>query len=264
MASFRRGSIWQAGSAGILVHTGQELRRYGPGLKLGQSISLGGPLALVRISPSGAYFAVGVIRERHTKQVHKALLEAENREPEEDVELKVYDENFRILASVVRSSREPWPVLSDTGEVRVFSLGKERWRIVENTWDRQRRALAQFSSSCVPRVTAVGQALLLAEGCDRLQAGKWFRMLNPDGKSILKGWSPSQETGVIAIASASGDAFAISTATAARTLNQVFRGTDLKSQGIGVYDSKNAGTGCLPSGFRRRCRRPELFAVSDR
>ena len=231
--------LWPVGSDGVLVHSGQELRMYGPGLKLRNAVSLKGPLAFVRISPAGKYFAVGVIRERHTERVHQALLDAENREPEEEVELKVFNENFVAFASLMQSSREPWPVLSDTGELRVFSIGKERWRIVENTWDRQRRVLVQCRSSCVPKVVTMSQGLLFVVGCDRSQTGKWYRMVGSEGKSILKGWSSSQEIERIAIANASGNTFAIGITTATSSLaDEVFRGTDLESQRIGVYDSR--------------------------
>ena len=89
------------------------LRLYRAGLKLEQKLVLNGSLAFVRISPSSKYFAVGVLQERHSEAVHRELEEAEQREPEEDVEIKVLDSNFHVPATVVRSSRATVPVLSD-------------------------------------------------------------------------------------------------------------------------------------------------------
>jgi hypothetical protein len=52
---------------------------YGPALELSDKISLGGPLAFVQISPASKIFAVGVIHERHTREIHRQLEEAEAR-----------------------------------------------------------------------------------------------------------------------------------------------------------------------------------------
>jgi hypothetical protein len=79
--------LWPLGGEQVLVHVGDDLRVYGPGLEPRQKISLGAPLAFVRGSPSLAYFAIGVIRERHTPEIHRQLQEAEEREPEEDIEV---------------------------------------------------------------------------------------------------------------------------------------------------------------------------------
>src|SRR5450631_356980 len=89
--------LWSIGQDRVLIHVGRELRMYGPGLKLKQKLTLGGPLAFVRISPSARYFAVGTVKERHSESTHRQLVEAEDREPEEDVELKVLDADFRTL-----------------------------------------------------------------------------------------------------------------------------------------------------------------------
>ena len=232
--------LWQAGPEKLLVHTGRELRMYGPGMEVEHTLSLEGPLDFVRVSPSGTYIAVGVIHERHTPDVHEALREAESREPEEDVQLRVLDANFRVLASVTRSSRDPWPILSDYGEIRIYSVSnsKDRWRVVENTWNKQRTVLAQLNSPCVPQVRTLYPDLLFVVGCDRLNTGKWYKIVGQDGKSILKGWSASPEIEQAAIASTNGQAFAVSITTANKSLagSASFLGTDLQSARIEVYD----------------------------
>ena len=233
--------LWPLAGDKVLIHAGQELRTYGAGLKLEHSISLNGPLDFVRTSPSGSFFAVGIIHERHTQAVHQALLDAQNQEPEEDVEVKVFNANYRILASVMRSSRDPWPVLSDTGEVRLLSVGKEHWRIAEYAWDGPKRVIAQFNSTCTPELNMTSLGQLFVIGCDRLNTGKWYRMLNAEGKAVLKGWASSADLAETAVASPAGDIFAIRAATAngARTQNSPFHGTDLQSERIAVYDSRD-------------------------
>jgi hypothetical protein len=231
--------LWPIGNERVLVHVGRELRMYGSDLRMEQRVSLTGPLAFVRISPSGQYFAVGVIQERHSRAVHDQLAEAEAREPEEDVEVKVLNAEFHTLAAVTRSSRDASPVLSDEGEIRIPTIGKNRWRIVENTWDGQRRVLAQVTSTCRPEATTLRPNLLFLVGCDRQADGKWYRMLRSDGKPVLKGWSPSEE--LEQTASGASGAFAVGVAKAGKPIaaESLFRATDLASENIGVYRVEN-------------------------
>jgi len=233
--------LWQIGDDRVLVHVGRELRLYGPGLELEEKLALAGPLAFVSVAPSGDYLAVGAVRERHSPTLHRQLLEAENREPEEDVELKVLDANFHVLATVIRSSREVQPVLSDSGEIRIPTIGKNRWRIVEYTWTGQRRVLNQVESTCRPEATAVPPNLLFVTGCDRLADGKWYRMMRPDGKLVLKGWSPSTGQSQIATGSLGSGMFAIGIAELAKPLDvsSAFQSSDLKALRVSVYRADN-------------------------
>jgi hypothetical protein len=141
---------WPVGDDEVLVHVGDELRVYGPGLEQRNKIPLDAPLAFVRESPSSRFLAVGVVHERHTPEIHRQLLEAEGREPEEDIEVRVFDSALNPIGRTIESSRQAFPVLSDDGEVRVFKIGPDRWRIVKYSWAGQRRVLAQASSSCFP------------------------------------------------------------------------------------------------------------------
>jgi hypothetical protein len=231
--------LWPIGNGKVLVHVGRELRIYGPGLKVEQKFSLNGPLAFVRISPSGEYFAVGVLQERHSRAIHEQLTEAEGREPEEDIELKVLTADFRTLATVARSSWDVPPVLSDEGEIRIPTIGKNRWRIVENSWNGQRRVLAQVTSTCRPEATTLQPNLLFLVGCDRQADGKWYRMLRSDGKPVLKGWSPSAELEQTANGANSTFAIAVTTAGKPLAAESLFRATDLVSESIGVYRVEN-------------------------
>ncbi len=231
--------LWPIANEKVLVHVGRELRMYGPGLKVDQRVSLNGPLAFVQISPSGKYFAVGVVQERHSRVVHDQLVEAEGREPEEDVEVKVFSEEFQVLATVTRTSRDAPPVLSDEGEIRIPTIGKNRWRVVESTWDGQRRVLAQVTSTCKPVATTLQPDLLFLVGCDRQSDGKWYRMLRSDGKPVLKGWSPSEE--LEQTANGANGAFAVGITKAAKPIgaDSDFRSTDLETENIVVYRVEN-------------------------
>jgi hypothetical protein len=233
--------LWPIGHDRALVHVGRELRLYGPGLKLEQRFSLNGPLAFVRTSPSSKYFAVGVVQERHSEAVHHQLEEAEEQAPEEDIEIKVLDSTFHTLATVVRSSRVALPVLSDNGEIQVLSQSKNRWQLIEDAWDGQKHVLAHVNSTCRPDATTLPPDLLFVVGCDRQTTGKWYRVLRPDGKPVLKGSSPSTELEQTANGVAAGSAFTIGTAEASKSIifDSAFSVSDLKSEHIVVYRAEN-------------------------
>jgi hypothetical protein len=233
--------LWSIGGDRVLVHVGRELRLYGAGLKLEQRLSLNGPLAFLRTSPSSRYFAVGVIRERHSPTMHRQLVEAEQQDPEEDLEVRVLDSTLHTLATVVRSSRATPPVLSENGEIQVTSISKNRWRIVEEAWDTQKRVLADVNSTCLPETTTLPPDLLFVVGCDRQTTGKWYRVLRPDGKPVLKGLSTSAELEQMANGIANGSAFTIGMVEAAKSIaaSSAFSAGDLQSERIAVYRTEN-------------------------
>jgi hypothetical protein len=236
-----RRYLWPIGENRILIHAGQTLRVYGPGLQLRNQISLGGALAFVRISPASEYIAVGVIHERHTREIHRQLEEAELREPEEDVEIQLLDSQFRVLTTALRSSRLPSPVLLNEGEVQIPSIGRNHWRIIENSWVRQRRVLAVATSTCAPQAESLPGDLLFVVGCDPQTGNRWYRILHGDGKVVLKGWSPSSELEQTAGGNVGSHAFAIriAEATRSRLLQSVFKPSDLKSARVAVYRAKD-------------------------
>ena len=236
-----RQYLWPIGPDHVLVHVGGELRLYDLNLKAEQRLGLFGPLAFVAVAPSGSYLAVGIVRERHTEDIHRELRDAEDREPEEDVEVKVLDSNFHPLASVMRSSRDVPPVLSDGGEIRIPTIGKNRWRVAEYTWTGQRRVIAQMTSTCRPEAASMPPNLLFITGCDRVGNGKWFRVLRPDGKLVLKGEAQSTEKGHTASGAAGSNFFAVGVMELAKAMedSSPFHSSDLKSLRIGVYRVEN-------------------------
>jgi hypothetical protein len=229
--------LWPIGPDRVLVHVGGELRLYNRDLKLEQRLSLNAPLAFVAVAPSGTFMAVGIVRERHSEEIHRALQDDEDREPEEDVEVKVLDSSFHPLASVMRSSRDVPAVLSENGEIRIPTIGKNRWRIAEYTWTGQRRILTQVNSTCRPVAASVPPNLLFVTGCNRMGDGRWFRMLRPDGKLVLKGESQSTEKGHTASGTSGSNLFAvgITELTKAMDDSSAFHSSDLKSLRVDVY-----------------------------
>ena len=234
-----RQYFWPLRDEQLLVHVGDELRVYGPGLELRKTIPLGAPLAFVRTSPSSTFLAIGVVNERHTPEIHRQLQEAEDREPEEDVAVRVLDSVFHPITTIMQSSRQAFPVLSDDGEVRVFKIGADRWRIVKNTWAGERRVLAQASSSCLPSAQSLPGDLLFVVGCDRRSDNRWYRILR-DGKVLLKGSSSLAEFGHTVSGIAGGNLFVIGIAQAKQSLPGIglFHTTDLKNERIVLYTAR--------------------------
>jgi hypothetical protein len=235
-----RQYLWTINAGRILVHSGHELSVYGPSLKLEQRISLVGQLAFVRISPSASYFAVGTFQERHSEAVHREIEDAEAREPEEDVEVRILDANLKTLASLIRSSRVPAPVLSNYGEIRILQANRNHWSIVENSWDAQKRNVGIVRSTCRPEATSFPPDLLFVTGCDQQLDGRWYRVLRPDGRPVLKGWSASAQLEHRIVAPAA-NFFSLGIAQASKSLTPgaPFRATDVKSDHIDVYRSAN-------------------------
>jgi hypothetical protein len=257
--------LWAIGQDRVLIHAGQELRVYGPGLKLRHQIFLGGELAFVEVSPSSEYFAIGVIHERHTREIHRQLEDAELREPEEDVEIRLLDSQFKVLATNARSSRKAPPVLMNEGEVHVSSFSRNRWRIVEDSWAGQRRVIAVVASTCMPRAESLPGNLLFVIGCDRQTGNRWYRILHGDGKVVLKGWSPSSELEQTAGGNVGDNAFAIRIAEAAtsRIPGAVFKPSDLKSARVTIYRTRN-GRRVLSIGLPDPVTSVQTFAISPR
>ena len=236
-----RQYLWPISTDRVLVHVGGELRLFDRDLKVGPRLPLNAPLAFVAVAASGSYLAVGIVHERHSQEIHRELRDAEDREPEEDVEVRVLDSSFHALASVMRSSRDVPPVLSENGEIRIPTIGKNRWRIAEYAWTGQRRVLAQVGSSCRPQAASVPPNLLFVTGCNRLGDGRWFRMLRPDGKLVLKGEADSTEKAHTASGTSGSNFFAVGVTELTKAMNDAapFHTSDLKSLHVGVYRVEN-------------------------
>jgi hypothetical protein len=254
--------FWPLGNERVLVHVGDELRVYGPGLEQRKKISLGGPLAFVRQSPSSAFLAIGVVNERHTPEIHRQLQEAEGHQPEEDIEVRVLDSDLQLITKIMRSSRQAFPVLLDDGEVRIVKIGPDRWRMVEHSWAGERRVLAQAHSSCLPSAQSLPGDLLFVAGCDPRTELKWYRVLHRD-KVLLKGSSYSAEIEHIVSGIAGGNFFTIGIAQAKQSLpwGGVFHTSDLKSERIVLYSAKT-GKRILALNVSRVVPAVQTFAIS--
>jgi hypothetical protein len=111
--------IWHAAPGQVLVHLGHHLRLLDANLNVLREASVPGQLVFVSASPSGGYVAVGTLHERHTPTMHQQLSEDLHIEPEEDIDVQLFDQNFSVLLTTRQNSSLPPPTLSDDGEIRV-------------------------------------------------------------------------------------------------------------------------------------------------
>ncbi len=233
----RKQYLWPAGENRVLAHVGNELRVYGPGLEIERRIELPGPLAWVRVSPSQKSFVIGVILERHSKDLH-AQLAAVNPQPEEDMEINVLDGEFKTTATAILSSRFMPPVLTDEGEVGVYLQGKDRWHLVEHAWDHHAHSIAYVTSACKPQISGIAPDLLFVVTCGP-SAGAKYRVLRRDGSLLLQGRVSSEELGEGAHGTLPGKAFVVGIDEAYRAMvpGGYFHPTDLKEEHFAVYQA---------------------------
>lgn len=228
--------LWPAGPGQILVHVNRQLSLLGPTLNLIHSLPLAGPLAWASVSPSGNHFVVGTIRERHTEPLHRLILEHTGVDPEEDVDVRLYDSDFKLLLSASQSSTDRPTILSDSGELRLHAIGDHRWQLDEERWDRSTRPLITSTSYCRPTISAQKFGHLFLAGCADRSGLRWYRMLRPDGHPVLKRSSPLSEIEHSADTAASS-AFAVRVVKATKTLypGDSFNKVDLGSEEISIY-----------------------------
>jgi hypothetical protein len=204
-----RQYLWPLADGRVLVHVGSELRVYGEGLQIQNRVPLEGPLAFVRVTPDGSFMAIGVLRERHTPELHAALRESLNGDPEEDVRILVLNRSFETIAQSTAESNLMAPTLLNEGQVTLAAQSNMRYRVSMVTWDNHASVLARFISSCTPQLSSIAPDLIFLVSCDKQNEGREYRVLRANGKLALKGDSTLNECGHAAEGSANQEAFVV-------------------------------------------------------
>jgi hypothetical protein len=243
----RKQYLWTLARQRALVHVGNELRVYGPGLTVEARITLAGPLAFVRPSPDGKILAVGVIKERHTYELHGKLRDSIGQEPQEDIDILVLNEKFQTIASTASTSDRMPPMLLNEGQVKLLRESEQpdqeekHYRLELRTWDNLARNLGKFTSRCMPQVSSLSPDLALLVTCDKANRSRDYRVLRPDGTLVLRGQSMLKELGHGAVGDAASDEFAIRVFEADSPVlpGEVYRGANLQSAQLEVYRSEN-------------------------
>jgi hypothetical protein len=237
-----RQYLWPLADNRVLVHVGSELRVYGAGLKILDRIPLDGPLAFVRVTPDANFMAVGVIRERHSPELHAELSRNLGSDPEEDVNILVLNSNFEVIASSSARSDFMAPTLLNEGQARLLALPNMRYRISMLTWDNHPSTVARLTSSCVPELTSLAPDFIFLVSCDKQSKAREYRVLHADGKMALKGGAMLNECGHAAESSANREAFVVKVVQSSLPMppEQPFSATDFSSEDLRVYRASDS------------------------
>jgi hypothetical protein len=229
--------LWPLSEGLVLVHVGSELRVYGEGLKIQNRIPIDGPLAFVRETPDGAFVAIGVIRERHTPELHAQLSQSLGGNPEEDVEIRILNHNFETIATSRARSDLMAPTLLNEGQATLLAQPNMRYRISMLTWDNHSSTVALFNSSCVPEISSIAPDFIFMVSCNKQNEEFEYRVLRPNGTPVLKGIANWNEFGYAARGSANRDVFVVKIVQSSRPVpsQAPFSAGDLSSEELGVY-----------------------------
>jgi hypothetical protein len=243
----RKQFLWTLAQYRVLVHVGNELRVYGPGLKVEQHIGLSGPLAFVRASPDGKVVAIGTIKERHSEELHHKLRESLGQEPDEDVEIVILNQKFETIATTTSTSDRLPPTLLNEGQLKLLQqsgqagLPDRRYHLTLRTWDNLSRSLGRFTSTCIPEVSSLAPDLVFLVTCDSANQAREYRVMRPDGRPVLRGKSMLRELGHAAIGDENTKEFAVKIFQADQPVlpGEMFHPANLQSVELGVYRSES-------------------------
>jgi hypothetical protein len=231
--------MWQLARDRVLIHVGNELRVYGEGMQIERQIPLDGPLKFVRLSPNGELMAIAVARETHTPEQHAALRESLNTEPPENVEIRVFDKDFKAISEATTSSKIIPPTLLNEGQVQLLGKLKTHFVLKLARWNGEPVTVARFSSACIPDVSSFAPDLLMVASCEVGTGAHEYRVLRPNGKVLLRGRPDPQ------IASQSGQGngqcFAVKNLHAIQSMlrGAHFQGSDLDYEVVRVFQSRD-------------------------
>jgi hypothetical protein len=233
--------LWQLSGNRVLAHMGNELRVYGTGLKLESRLPLAGRLAFVRTSPDGQLMAVAVLWERHSQQLHAQLRDTLGREPEEDVDVRILDKDFKTIAESTSPSDLLPPTLLNEGQVNLLAKSKMEYRLSLLPWNGEAISLARFTSSCLPEVSGFAPDLLFVRTCNKADGTEEYRVLRSHGQVLVHGKSDPQELGQEAAGNNQSMRFAVKVVHASRAAARgaVFHGADLDSEEVRVYRAED-------------------------
>jgi hypothetical protein len=233
--------LWHLGNGQVLVHNGDQLRRFDASLNALQSILVAGPVAWVVSSPSSDHIAVAILHQRYSESVYKELRKLEA-DPDQDLQVSVYDSKFNLLSTSIRSAQTLAPVLSDQGELRLTRHSRDHWKLTNYGWDKSQHTIATVTSACTPRLSVPEHDLIFITGCTPTSTGStaWYRVLRSDGHTLLNGDSPPDET-VQSVHGSFANSFAVRVFKSVRPIdpNQAINRSDYIREEIGIYRATN-------------------------
>jgi hypothetical protein len=259
--------LWPLEQGRVLASVGGALAIFGPDLKIERQWALPGPLALVRVSPSRNLIVAAVIKERHTPEEHRRLMEFVGPDREsvaEDYDLTVLDGHLNIIGTRPLHAHPDIPAVLDTGILVADPEARSRWKIQEIRWNGKQHTVVEERSPCPLRINALPTNLILLAGCSADAAHPWYKIVRPDGKTLLKGalssngWLEGVET------LATRKVFAIGIAEATRPVNFAdgMYAREFQKLAVSVYSSVN-GQRLYATGPLKGTANRQSFALSQ-
>lgn len=152
------------------------------------------------------------------------------------MDVAVLDKDFNRIAQTSTRSGLQAPTLLNEGQVRLLAQPNMKFRLALNTWDKKSVPLARFASRCTPDLSSVAPDLLFLLSCDVATGAVTYRVVNADGKLLLRGEAGPREIGHGAAGNTGAARFAISMVRAGHELSGLeFRTTDLESEEVRIY-----------------------------
>jgi hypothetical protein len=233
--------LWPVDGGRVLAHVGDHLIRYGPGLAVLERWETGGDLQSVQVAPSREFIVATVTRERHTPEEHQKLVDflGPAKPVDEDVDFTVLDERLHVKTSRRLETAFTEPVLLDTGLIASAHGLRQRWSVMELTWDNDQRQIVRVDSPCALRMQTLPGNLILLVGCSGDETSSWYKVVRPDGKTLLRGTIARDGWLEQADAPAMGKVFAIGIARASHPVDftQGMVASDFLNLGVSVYRS---------------------------
>lgn len=259
--------LWALNGGRILAHVNDSLVMFGRDLRIENRFKLPGPLAHLSLSPSRKVLLIVTLQERHTWENHRKLAEflGPDRQVEEDYKLTLTDENLSPKGSEIIAYEPVDTALLDSGMVLTRQHARQRWIIEEQNWVKQKHPITTVSSACNPSVTTLPPDLLFVTGCTADRNGFWYRVIRPDGATLLKGTGTNAQLLMYVGAPSSGKAFAVGVAQADEPVSlngPGLQASTLDSLAVSVYRSSD-GRRVFATRTASRSVNRRSFALSD-
>jgi hypothetical protein len=235
--------LWALDQGRVLARTANALTIFGPGLAVERQWTPPGSVRFVRISPSRSLIVVGVERERHSSEEHLRLAEflGPERSPDEDEDLTLLDEKLKVLGTEPMDAIVPLPAVLDSGVLLSNAGTRQKWVVQQLTWDHKKQTIVHVSSSCPLRMDTLPTNLIVLTGCAADGNSYWYKVVRPDGKTLLTGTTSNQNWVEAADAPSAGKVFAIGIAEASRPVDfgAGMLASDFNGVTVSVYRSSN-------------------------
>ena len=235
--------LWPLERGRVLAIVGDALTIFGPGLKVERQWALPGPLALVRVSPSHNLIVAAIVKERHSPEEHHRLAEfmGPDRMVEEDYDLTVLDGLLHVLGTRPLHAHPDIPAILDSGLLTSDAEPRSRWKVQEIKWDGGHHTVVEVNSPCPLHINSLPTNLILLSGCSPDGSQSWYRIVRRDGKTLLKGATPSTRRVENADAMRAKGVFAVGIAEADRPIDfeQGMYASEFRKLTVSVYSSTN-------------------------